>query len=338
MSYKGILDEVKECLPLERRWWPDYFYHFTDVHNAASIIENGWIYSRTQANKKNIMINDNASRVVIENTTAENKIYGRLYFRPLTPTQYHNEGYKPEGIRNHNINASCPVPVFFLLSVEKTMALPGTKFAERGLSGERHDIQEGDAAFSRLNFTKIYHDGPYDNLTDWDIKDYRQSEVVREGGFPLPQIIRGIMCRSNAERETLLYLLRKRSLRLYETYKRYVIYKPSLRMFYNNGIFIKEVSVVDETLLIELNSAYLRTKKEEGDVFFNVAIEVTYFTNNEKIIDWSMGSAQMNYGVVENMQMNLKHFSDCIKVLVKVKFDDAVMYENELIVSDDMMW
>lgn len=338
MSYKEILEEVKEYLPLERQWWPDYFYHFTDVHNAASIIENGWIYSRTQANRKNIMINDNASRVVIENTTSENKIFGRLYFRPLTPTQYHNEGFKPEGIRNHNINASCPVPVFFLLSVEKTMALPGTKFAERGLSGERHNIQEGETEFSRLNFSKIYHDGPYDNLADCDIKEFRQSEIIREGGFPLPQIIRGIMCRSNAERETLLYLLKKCSLRLYETYKRYVIYKPSHRMFYNNGIFIKEVSVVDDVLHIELNSAYLRVKKEERDVPVNAVIEVKYFADNEQIIDWSIGSVQMNYCRAGNIEMNLKHISECRKVLVKVKFDEAVMYENELIVSDDMMW
>lgn len=98
MGYVDILNDYKGDLPKERQWWPDYFYHFTDVHNAVSIIESGWIYSRTQAQAKDIMVNDNASRVVIDMTGDEKKTYGRLYFRPLTPTQYHNEGYKPEFI------------------------------------------------------------------------------------------------------------------------------------------------------------------------------------------------------------------------------------------------
>lgn len=121
MSYKGILDKFKTTLPKDRQWWPNYFYHFTDVHNAASIIGSGWLYSRAKAYKENIMMNDNASRVVIESTNSDNKIYGRLYFRPLTPTQYHSEGFKPKSVRNQDINASCPIPIFFLLSVEKTM-------------------------------------------------------------------------------------------------------------------------------------------------------------------------------------------------------------------------
>lgn len=119
MTYTDILNDVKKNLPTDRKWWPDYFYHFTDIHNAVNIIESGWIYSREQAQAKDIMVNDNASRVDIDMTGDDKKTFGRLYFRPLTPTQYHNEGFKPEIVRQSDINASCPVPVFFLLSVEK---------------------------------------------------------------------------------------------------------------------------------------------------------------------------------------------------------------------------
>lgn len=55
-------------------------------------------------------------------------------FRLLTPTQYHNEGYKPEEIRDNTINANCPVPVFLCLSANATLSLDGTLFAEKGLA------------------------------------------------------------------------------------------------------------------------------------------------------------------------------------------------------------
>lgn len=87
MTYSSILEEYKKKLPVERQWWPDYFYHFTDIHNAIGIIESGWIYGRVQAQEKKLMLNDNASRVVIDMTDDNKKTYGRLYFRLLTPTQ-----------------------------------------------------------------------------------------------------------------------------------------------------------------------------------------------------------------------------------------------------------
>jgi|GEM_PF-3085098 len=338
MSYKNILDEFKRNLPEERRWWPDYFYHFTDVHNAAKIIGDGWIYSREKANQERVMENDNASRVVIEITNSANKIYGRLYFRPLTPTQFHNEGFKPESVRNKDINASCPIPVFFLLSVEKTMQLDGVKFAERGISGNRHDIKVSEEEFSKLNFSKIYHDGAYDSNVHWDIREYRQSEVLCEGGFPIQSTIRGIMCRSNAERETLLYLLKKYSLRVYASYKKLIMYNPKARMFYGNGIFIKEVSIVNDTLSLELNSRDLRVGSRGSEVLFAVKIEVAYIGEGGQQLHFSVGAAQMNYCTIESLGMKLDNIQNCTKVLVKVKFDEATMYENEIVVSDDIIW
>ena len=338
MGYKDILDRFRMSLPKECQWWPNFFYHFTDVHNAASIIESGWIYSRARVDEENIMVNDNASRVVIEATHFDNTMYGRLYFRPMTPTQYHNEGFKPEGVRKQDMNASCPIPIFFLLSVEKIMEITDIKFAERGISGERQNIKEGETEFAKLNFHKIYHDGSYNAQTEWDIKEYRQSEVICKNGFPVPQTIRGIVCRSNAERETLLYLLKKYSLRLYETYKKMIIYKPSHRMFYNNGIFIKEVSIVDDLISMELNSAYLRFKNNNTEVLFEVKMEVTYLSENNQRLHFAIGNAKMNYCVVENMAMRLEDILGCTKVLVKVMFDEAVMYENEIVISDDVMW
>lgn len=159
MEYKDILNEQKKLLRDELKWWPDYLYHFTDVHNASNILYSGWVYSREQAVNQHIMVSDNASRAVIEATRDDNKCYGRLYFRPLTPTQFHNEGYKPLEIRNSDINACCPVPVFLCFNANETLNYPGTIFAERGISGNRHNIKAGINEFQKLDFSKIYHEG-----------------------------------------------------------------------------------------------------------------------------------------------------------------------------------
>lgn len=114
LDYKDILEQQKVNLSNSIRWWPNFLYHFTDVHNASNILYDGFIWSREIAQDKHVMQNDNASHAVNAASNQDVKCYGRLYFRPLTPTQYHNEGYKPEEVRDSTINANCPVPVFFV--------------------------------------------------------------------------------------------------------------------------------------------------------------------------------------------------------------------------------
>lgn len=207
MEYSDIIEEQKDRLRVELKWWPNFFYHFTDVHNVVNILHSGWIMSREKVTSTGMMVNDNASRAVLNATNQENKRYGRLYFRPLTPTQYHNEGYKPEGVKDSTLDASCPVPIFLCLNALATLRYPGTLFAEKGLSGSRHDIREGVEEFAKLNFDKIYHEGSYDE-DNRDIKDYRHSEVIREDGFPVEPLLQCILCRTPAEKDTLLYLMK----------------------------------------------------------------------------------------------------------------------------------
>ena len=86
-----------------------YFYHFTNIEKALGIIEKGWIFGRHEALENNLMQTENASPSVISVSQNKIKEYARLYFRPRTPTQYHNEGYKPKHIRNKDVNANCPL-------------------------------------------------------------------------------------------------------------------------------------------------------------------------------------------------------------------------------------
>lgn len=334
MEYKDVLETQKEKLRNDLKWWPDFLYHFTDVHNASGILYNGWILSRQQATEQAVMINDNASRAVIEATGVGSKSYGRLYFRPLTPTQYHNEGYKPLEVRNRDINACCPVPIFLCLSSDATLNLAGTKFAEKGISGSRNNILEGVEAFSSLDFAKIYHEGPY-SQEHRDIKDYRHSEVIREGGFPVGPLLRCILCRTQAERETLLYLLRQYSMRLYNTYKSKVLYNPSLKCFYQNGIFVKNVAIRDNVLVFDFNDPEQRFKKqEECDVTLRVDIELAYKNADGSICSVQRLVGDLNYCLVRSCSVGLKKELDYNAVKVTLMLDDAIMYENELDINN----
>ena len=110
IQFKDVIKEQIQILPDSKKWWPRYLYHFTDIKNALGIIDEEWIFCRRSAIVLDRMKSDNASASVL--STSQNAIteYARLYFRPKTPTQYHNEGYKPQGIRSADLNASCPIP------------------------------------------------------------------------------------------------------------------------------------------------------------------------------------------------------------------------------------
>lgn len=96
--------------PSDLKYWPLYMYHFTDIINAVSILKQGKIFSRKQALELKLMEVDNASHEVIDQTRDFVEEYVRFYFRPLTPTQYNNEGLRHVNVKDSH----CPRPVFFL--------------------------------------------------------------------------------------------------------------------------------------------------------------------------------------------------------------------------------
>lgn len=330
-DYAKVLLQQKAFLNDGISWWPEFLYHFTDVHNAVGILQDGFIWSREQADAKHVMQNDNASHAVISATDDTNKSYGRLYFRPLTPTQYHSEGYKPPVTRNTSIDASCPVPVFICLDVNEMLNLDGTCYAEKGISGHRHDIRSGIEDFQQLDFQKIYHDGPYNKEIDADIREYRQTEVIRPIGFPLKAgSVRAILCRSEAERETFMYLLRMRQDSLYNKYCRRIFYRSDLRCFYNNGIFVKKVYVSNGNLVFEFNDPEQRVKNDTGHVSVDARLFLTYKGLDGNVISAVEGRGVIDYNYARSLSFKLDERVDSDIIQIALSLDDNFMYENEL--------
>ncbi|MCM1295586.1 MAG: DUF4433 domain-containing protein [Muribaculaceae bacterium] len=261
MTYEEIIQKNTERASV--KWWPKYAYHFTDVTNALGIINTGKLFSRNRAEKEHIMINDNASTQVIEMTKSGATSYVRFYFRPMTPTQYHNEGYKHPQIRydeNHNANANVPVPIFFVFNLKKLLADPNTQFAPIGQAGYgSYKWYNGVEKFSKLNFEKIYSIGW---TFDPDEKKFRHAELLYPNEYSINNSLEAIYCRNDAERATLLNLLWDKNRKAYYNYRDKIrIGKEN--MFEKNGLFIDDVLLNKESLAISFADSIAKHKYEE---------------------------------------------------------------------------
>lgn len=336
MTYEELIKEkICPLLPPSTKWWPMCFYHFTNLDNALGIIESGWIYGRNQAVRQERMKSDNASASVISVTSDTVKDYGRLYFRPLTPTQYHNEGYKPEHIRNPQINACCPVPVFFCLKASSVLEMEGVQFAECGLAGNcGHPLQQGVEAYSRLHFQKIYHNGPYNRETEADIKQYRHSEVVRAGGIPIHSALIKLFCRSVAEKQTLLYLLKSKNPFQYKELSKRIVCQPSFHFFYNNGIFVKEVTYFDGELLIHLNEPILRCGRDKANgTDLTMSANLYWLSDRGRILELEKVFLAVDYANHAVIKIELPdQRSDA--VLLEILFDGHLMFKNRISLTE----
>jgi len=335
IDYKNII-QSKNVIPNERIWWSEYLYHFSDAHNIASILSDGIIYSRRDALQMNKMKNDNASEVVIDHTAFITKGFAKLYFRPKTPTQYHNEGYKPIASRDVEMNASCPVPVFLLMDINAVLNMSDAYFVEKGLAGNGHPFRHGIEEFERLDFYKIYHDGGYDKETQADIKEYRQSEVVREGGIPVEPYLKCIVCRSSAEKDMLMFLLKSYSLDLYEKYKNKIMYRPKINCFFYNGVFVESVQWSGDSICFKLSDPRFR-KNIGNTVHFTATIDMQMFGECNVFFGNTIYSGEYDYNVIDTIYVKLNLPQDTDYIKVKMSFDDSVMYENRLDVRNIMV-
>lgn len=334
MTYKEVIMRQRELLPSSQNWWPKYLYHFTDLRNALGIIDKGWIYGRNEAVASKLMGNDNASQSVISVTQTEITNYARLYFRPKTPTQYHNEGYKPVHIRNAEVNASCPVPVFFFLDAESVLETEGVVFSEKSCAGmSAGELKSGSDEFSKLPFDKIYHNAAFSSEERDDIIKHRHAEVLSQRGFELEGCVKGIVCRSLAEKQTLLYQLRTKYPQKYSLYRYIIRCIPESDVFFNNGIYIKSVDYQTDGIILKLNEPCKRVGRDRASgKDLCLSANVYYYNENNSIVDSAHYSTEIDYSACDMVRLKTKEIKTEM-ALVEIKFDDIVMFENEIDLS-----
>lgn len=207
-DYRGFVDQLdflskREWL-VSRQWWPNYLFHVTDIKNVVSILNEGFLWSRNELQMRNLTWHDAASSEIIEQTDSELIDYVRFYFRPLTPTAYRNEGFRPKSQLYHS--AHCPVPVYLLFDHRNIISLDGTRFSNGSLARQGYQIFRSAIEFKQLDFEKIYHNQWFSEDEKRDIINCRHAEVIHPKGLSLDHL-RYICCRSQAEYDTLRNLL-----------------------------------------------------------------------------------------------------------------------------------
>ena len=221
-------------------------FHFTDVRNAVSILKEGALFSRSEAQRRELMTVDNASADVIGITDDTWKDYVRLYFRPQTPTQYRNEGMRPLG--DIQLNAHCPVPVYFLFDAVAVLSRHDSRFTDGNLAVSPTVFQDV-ADLNRLHFRKIYHVGPFSQEQRSEIVFHRNAEVLVPTQMTLGAL-RYVVCRSQAEYETLMHLLPTSIAR---RWGQFIGFGNRFNLFYKYWVYVDSVEMEESRVVFHFN-------------------------------------------------------------------------------------
>jgi hypothetical protein len=126
----------------ERRWWPKFVFHYTDIRNAVQILQEGCLYSRKWLEDNGRLVVSSGSPSVLAGTNTDIKDCVRLYFRPKTPTQYYAEGICSQDTLSASRfpHAHCPVPIFFLFDSATVLSRADCCFSDTGLGAHNYQI------------------------------------------------------------------------------------------------------------------------------------------------------------------------------------------------------
>jgi hypothetical protein len=233
----------------QRGEWPLHLYHFSDVQNVASILLSGRIYSRNRAGERGVHGVDIASLDVVEASPWAHDL-ARLYFRPRTPTQFHNEGIRPPEHRSKH--SHCPVPVFLVFHAPEMLARENAQITDGNFARQRFKLGSGIGFLRKLNFRAIYHDSAYPADMARGERDEitraRCAEVVYPDEVDLAHL-KEVVCRTPAERQTLLTLLGAEGR---DWASRIRLEQPGERIFFRDWAFVREASLSEDRVSLSV--------------------------------------------------------------------------------------
>jgi len=242
-----FINELKEKSWIKhtsRSFWPSYLFHYTPIDTAVKILSDEKLICRYDLENSDELVQDIASRDIIDQTKSYVKRCVRLYFRPLTPTQYHVEGVRPQN-KISPFLAHCPIPIFFLFDSIDLLTRENTKYSDGNLSREYAQLGSSAEFLENLPFSKIYHVGPYNINLNREIKFHRCAEIIIEKEFDL-SALKFICCRSEAEKDYFLYLL---PLNLWEKWQNKVVISR-IQLYENKWTFLEKVNLFSKRIVM----------------------------------------------------------------------------------------
>ena len=295
-------------------WWSAFLFHFSDISNMVSILNSGKLYSRNKALQLGLMHNDNADDDVISNTGLSAKEYVRFYFGALTPTQYHNEGFKPRNQIQHN--AHCPVPVFLLFDFVKLLSRKDGKFSSGNIASSGVEIYSDIEDLNRLEFDNIYHRGStYHESNPSHITYCRHAEVLIPDEIDIYDCMKYVIVRSEAEKQTLLYDLDTQTRKKLE---------DKIRV-YTNGLFYADRFYVENVVLEKdvFRITFSKSTNDKFDFTFKVTNHITDLSYEKYISQVSLESKTVTF------KIKPKFVSNTLSLEIRIDGNLAYAYRFE---------
>ena len=309
---KGLADEEwvrrSEC-----RHWPRFLFHYTAITNVATILQEGYLYSRTGAECRKLLSTSSGDPGILSQTDDYVKDCARLYFRPRTPTQYHAEGIRSkENLSSNYPDAHCPVPIFLLFDAPDVLTRSDSRFSSGNLRWlGRSDLQLCSTAAELMDFPwrKIYHNTWF-SRHETDIIFHRNAEVVVPQRLPI-DALRYVHCRSQAEKDTLRFLLPPK---LWEQYRHRVTATSSTDFYFRKHTYIRKADLFADRCLF---------------VFSPETTSPGPFTLTMELDDGDRVQTRVaeNYLVSRNnFQLDVPFHSDFYRYIVRLYLDDHLAY------------
>jgi hypothetical protein len=183
-----------------RQRWPGHLFHHAPLENVVKILTNGELLSRNHA-KEAAFLDVAGAGIIDHRNDAHN--YGRLYFRPRTPTQYSIEGIRK--LSDVRFNAHAPTLYMLVFDARCVLTIDSTECSNGNMQSWGTAHEPSEEFFAGLPFTEIYHEGSVGFTPE--ILHRRCAEVLVQSPFRIKQSLKFIYCRSPAERDMLSYEL-----------------------------------------------------------------------------------------------------------------------------------
>ena len=207
-----------------RRHWPARLFRHEPIENAAKILKDGVLHSRTDAAEA--IVRDIAPIDIIRSRHEAHRSV-RLYFRPKTPTQYRIEGIRKASEYYQERHA--PVLVIFIFKAMDILTRDGVEFSDGNMQSPETNKGSTEEEFGSIPFNHVYHEGSFDPVSSLGAEIIRRrcAEVLLPSPLYLVGTLQAVMCRSTAERTTLLHLLGDAAAQ----------WNPQIRVFSQPGLF-----------------------------------------------------------------------------------------------------
>jgi hypothetical protein len=203
-SGAAFCEQLVTLLDAQESPYKGHIYHYTHVENIPNILNECKIAARATLNS----FLDSAGPGLIAQTSDAVKQFARFYFRPLTPTQWHNEGL---GRSVNGIRAFCPVPIFLRIPIRSALEAGGNRCAVSNGNMASSYSHFGNSVeflkfFDQQNVYALFGTAP---LATYMASS--QQEFLVQDALDLTRCRVELVCRDEQDRQTLEAVLKDTS-------------------------------------------------------------------------------------------------------------------------------